>query len=99
MQIKWTEPALMDLEHIRDYIANDSPDNAQHFVERALAATDKLKTFPHIGRPVPEDPDQHDIRELIFQGYRIFYKTLDHEIQIIAMIHGSRNLRTHPYTR
>ncbi len=44
-----------------------------------------------MGRPVPE-ADREDIRELIFQGYRIIYRTKPDQVQIITVIHGSRNL-------
>ena len=35
-----------------------------------------------MGRPAPE-ADRDEVRELIYQGYRIIYRTL---------LHGSRNL-------
>jgi mRNA-degrading endonuclease RelE of RelBE toxin-antitoxin system len=48
--------------------------------------------FPEIGRRVPEAEERDDIRELIFQGYRIIYLIQSKNITIIAVIHGSRNL-------
>lgn len=44
-----------------------------------------------MGRLVPE-ADREDVRELIFQGYRIIYRTKPDRVQIITVIHGSRNL-------
>ena len=44
-----------------------------------------------MGRLVPE-ANRDDVRELIFQGYRIIYRTKPYRVQIIAVIHGSRNL-------
>jgi len=44
-----------------------------------------------MGRPVPE-ADRDDVRELIYQGYRIIYRTLPGRIQVVTVIHGSRNL-------
>jgi plasmid stabilization system protein ParE len=32
------------------------------------------------------------VRELIFQGYRIIYRTKPDRVQIITVLHGSRNL-------
>lgn len=43
-----------DVEHIRDYIAQDAPAYAQPFVERLLHATRHLPQFPHSGRAMPE---------------------------------------------
>jgi addiction module RelE/StbE family toxin len=91
MQIEWTDPALDDLEAIRDYIGNDSPHYARQFVERVFAVVEKLQDHPHIGRPVSE-ADHGDVRELIFQGYRIIYRTKPDRVQIATVIHGSRKL-------
>ena len=68
MELEWTEPALDDLEDIRDHIGKDSPYYARRFIERIFDAIEKLQDHPRMGRPVPE-ADQDDVRELIFQGY------------------------------
>lgn len=36
MKIEWTEPALLDLESIRDYFRRDSEYYAARFIERRL---------------------------------------------------------------
>jgi toxin ParE1/3/4 len=38
MRIEWTEPALVDLEVIRNYIAKDSRYYADRFIERIFEA-------------------------------------------------------------
>lgn len=40
---------------------------------------------------VPE-AGRENVRELIFQGYRIIYRPLVDRIQILTVIHGSRDL-------
>jgi len=91
MELEWTDPALDDLETIRDYIGKDSPHYARQFIERVFHAAEKLQDHPKMGRQVPE-ADQDDVRELIFQGYRIIYRAKPERVQIITVIHGSRNL-------
>ncbi|MEL0083051.1 MAG: type II toxin-antitoxin system RelE/ParE family toxin [Gammaproteobacteria bacterium] len=93
LQIDWTEPALEGLEIIRDYIVKDSPFYARNFIERLFDATTRLEEFPKSGRPVPEAEGRDDIREVIYQGYRIIYLLLTDQdrLQVIAVIHGSRN--------
>jgi plasmid stabilization system protein ParE len=54
VKVIWSGQALLDVEHIRDYIAQDSPAYAQPFIERLLHATRNLSQFPHSGRMVPE---------------------------------------------
>jgi len=91
MRVEWTAPALDTLEGIRDYIAKDSPYYARRFIERILDATGKLKDHPKIGRPVPE-ADRDEVRELIYQGYRIIYRTQPERVQVLTVLHGSRDL-------
>jgi addiction module RelE/StbE family toxin len=91
MELEWTDPALDDLEVIRDYIGKDSPYYARRFVERIFDAAEALQDQPQMGRQVPE-ANRDDVRELIFQGYRIIYRTKPDRVQIITVLHGSRNL-------
>ncbi len=91
MRIEWTEPALDDLETLRDYIGKDSPYYARRFIERIFDAAEKLQDHPQMGRAVAE-VGRANLRELIFQGYRIIYRTKPDRVQIITVIHGSRNL-------
>ncbi len=79
------------LEGIRDYIAKDSPYYARRFIERIFDAAGKLQDHPRMGRLVPE-ADRDDVRELIYQGYRIIYRTQPDRVQVVTVIHGSRNL-------
>ena len=53
---------------------------------------EKLAEFPKIGRPVPEAEDRDDVRELIYQSYRIIYLTRPERIFIVTIIHGSQDL-------
>ncbi len=91
MNLQWTEPALRDLQGIRDYIALDKPFYAARFIERIVNTVERLKDFPQIGRMVPE-ASRNDVRELIFQGYRIVYRSLSDRVQILTVVHGSRDL-------
>ncbi|MBI3562434.1 MAG: type II toxin-antitoxin system RelE/ParE family toxin [Gammaproteobacteria bacterium] len=91
MKVIWSRRALLDVEHIRDYIAHDSPAYARPFVERLLHATRHLPQFPHSGRAMPEAKDLR-IREVIYQGYRLIYRLRADTIEIVMVVHGSRDL-------
>ena len=92
MKVEWSEPALDDLQAIQLYIAHDSASYARRFVERAFAATDRLSAFPHMGRAVPE-AGSPDIRELIYNEYRLIYQiVLPERVVVIAVVHGRRDL-------
>jgi len=91
MAIEWSARARADIHELRAYIAKDSPHYARRFVERIISAVEALTAHPHIGRKVPE-ANRDEIRELIFQGYRIIYLTKAKDIFIVTVLHGSRDL-------
>lgn len=92
MKIHWSEIAEADLDDIYDYIARDVPYYAELFVDKLIEATDRLEDHPRMGRRVPEADDRDDVRELIVQGYRIIYLLQTEQLQILTVLHGSRNL-------
>jgi plasmid stabilization system protein ParE len=53
---------------------------------------EKLAEFPRIGRTVPEAEGRDDVRELVYQGYRIIYLTRPEWVFIVTIIHSSRDL-------
>lgn len=93
MKLRWSRHALKDVAQLRDYIAIDSPIYAQQFIERLAARLGRLLTFPHSGRRIPE-AEHNNIREIIYQGYRVIYQINEaqQEIIIVAVVHGSRDL-------
>jgi toxin ParE1/3/4 len=91
VKIEWAEPALIDLEGIRDYIRKGSEYYAARFVERVIEAVESLEKLPEKGRRVPESKEK-SIRELIFYNYRIIYRVETERLLILAVIHGARNL-------
>ncbi|HHX81895.1 MAG TPA: type II toxin-antitoxin system RelE/ParE family toxin [Pseudomonadaceae bacterium] len=91
MKIEWAEPAELDLGNIYTYIARDVPAYAEQFIDRIIEATFLLHEQPLMGREVPE-AKRDDVRELIFQNYRIIYSVKTDYLYIVAVIHGSRDL-------
>lgn len=91
MKVDWTEPAIQDLESIRTYIAKDAEYYAIRFVEKVIEAIDGLQDLPLRGRLVSE-AEEENIRELLFQNYRIIYRVEAESISILTIIHGSRDL-------
>lgn len=91
MKVQWTRPAADDLRSIKRFIERDSKFYARRFVERLLDATRVLERFPLSGRLVPE-AERDDIRELIFESYRIVYRVETLRVRIIAVVHASRDL-------
>ena len=91
MRIEWAEPAELDLGDIYAYIARDVPIYAEQLIDRIINVTFLLQEQPFMGRIVPE-AERDDVRELIFQNYRIIYLVKPGYLYIVAVVHGSRDL-------
>jgi toxin ParE1/3/4 len=91
MKIEWTEPAISDLDGIRDYIGKDSEYYASRFIGRIIEAVERLVYFPEMGRRVPE-AEEENVRELLFQNYRIMYRSEPQRILVLTVIHAARDI-------
>jgi toxin ParE1/3/4 len=91
MNVHWTETAQDHLDAIHAYIARNSTEYALRMVDRLTRRSQQIADAPLSGRRVPEyDLDQ--IRELIEGAYRIIYHIKPDQIDVIAVVHGSRNV-------
>ncbi|MGH7378730.1 MAG: type II toxin-antitoxin system RelE/ParE family toxin [Candidatus Methylomirabilales bacterium] len=91
-QVSWTSQALDDVEAICLFIARDAPRYAEVFADRVFRVTDRLARFPRSGRVVPEI-GREDIREILVQSYRVIYRLLSDEVEILTVHHGARRLK------
>ena len=90
-KIIWSPKAASNLGEICDFIANDSEYYAHIFAQRIISEIERIPNFPKAGRVVPEY--QHEnLREKIFQNYRIVYRIKPGIIEIAAIVHGARIL-------
>jgi len=91
MTIHWTAGAVQQLWAIYDYIAQASPHYAKRMVDRLTRRSEQIGVFPLSGRVVPEY-QAHQVREVIEGSYRIIYHIKPDQIDVVAVIHGSRSL-------
>jgi len=85
----WSPRSILDLESIREHIAQDSELYADLVVQRLIRAPDRLQQFPESGRIVPER-SQAELRELIVRPFRVVYRLRDDSIQIVTIFRASR---------
>lgn len=93
MRVVWTKAADSNLQAIYDYVAQTSADYARRTVERITARSRQIGAFPMSGRTVPEF-QVGQLREVFEHPYRIIYRIRPDRIDIIAVVHMSRNLDT-----
>jgi len=88
LTIRWTRPALADLEAIGDFVARDNPQAAERLVARILSAVDALRDHPNLGRP----GRIAGTGELVVADtpYVVPYRVADGDVQILAVFHGAR---------
>lgn len=89
MRLRYTLPALSDLDSILDYIAEHSPQGAMRVQARIRAATDLLLRYPLAGA-VTNDPTIRRMTATPYP-YLIFYEATDAEIIVHAVRHGARD--------
>lgn len=89
MNVHWTEAALADLRAAEAHIARHSTQYAASLIERIFARSGQLADFSHLGWMVPEHEDE-SLREVFEHPYRIIYRVLEQQIDILAVVHASR---------
>lgn len=89
MKLRYTLPALADLDEVLESIRTYSPQGAQRVQSRIRRLTEMLLHYPHIGVRTA-DPS---IRRLATapHPYLIFYEATQTEIIVHAVRHGARN--------
>ncbi|MCC6143766.1 MAG: type II toxin-antitoxin system RelE/ParE family toxin [Candidatus Hydrogenedentes bacterium] len=90
----WTEPALLDLDAIADYISLDKPEAAKAYVRRVFEKLDRLERYPRSGKRVPELPGMV-YREVVVPPCRIFYRVDGEKVYILHVMRSERLLREH----
>lgn len=93
MNIVWSPNAIGHLADLRAYIARDNPNAAARTAAILLAAVDRLRELPNLGRPGRVS----GTRELVVPGtrYVIAYRIRGERLEIIAVFHGRQQWSKH----
>ncbi|MCF6249917.1 MAG: type II toxin-antitoxin system RelE/ParE family toxin [Methylococcaceae bacterium] len=91
MKIIWSPLAVDRVAEIAEYIAQDSPNSAEKWVESIFQVVERLEKFPKSGRVVPEIK-QDGFREIIYGNYRIIYRLQTEIVSILTVRHGRQIL-------
>lgn len=91
MRVVWTHRAVGHLRKIAEYIRAANPPAARRTYQQIRNATRRLMRFPRSGRIVPEIGSE-PVREVIVGDYRVIYEVTETQVEILAVVHGSRDL-------
>ena len=89
MRLRYTLPALADLDAVLDYIAAHSPQGARHVQARIQTIINLLLIHPHMGVRT-DDPTIRRVTTPPYP-YLIFYEPTETEIIIHAVRHAARD--------
>jgi len=83
-EVKWTVPAVAQLEQVLDYIALDKIEVAKRLAVSIVDQVGNLASFPLVGKPVPEIAHP-DYRQLWIKPCWIYYR-IDKDVVFILHI-------------
>lgn len=92
MQLKWTDLAARDLDHIETYIATENSPAVAIDIVLTVISTAELVLFsnPRAGRP----GRVRDTRELVIDGipFLLVYRIVDRieQVQILRVLHDAQ---------
>ena len=89
MRLRYTRPALADLDAILDYTTRHSPQGAVRVHSRIQAIIELLLSHPYIGATT-NDPAIRRVNISPYP-YLIFYEIADDQVIIHAIRHSARD--------
>lgn len=84
--------AAEDIAAVWDFIADDNPDAADHWVDQLDTQLRLLATQPLMGRA--RDELAPGIRSFPFGRYLVFYLPIGDGIDVVRVLHGTRDVDT-----
>ena len=91
-ELIWTEPALLDLDEVAEYIALDDPIAASKYVQKVFDRVERLTIYPNSGKRPSELP-RTPYREVVVPPCRIFYRVENEIVYILHVMRAERLLQ------
>ena len=90
-RVRLSDEALRQIEAIGDYIAKDSPLNAQRWLQKLRAHVDSLANLPekHAVLYTAEQAGV-EVRQTFYGVYRILYSIDKDIVHVLTVRHGAR---------
>src|SRR5689334_398412 len=84
-------PARKDIQEASRWLSKHSREKASVWYFELMQAIESLENFPLRCSLAPEDAEfKYEIRQLIFQQYRILFTIKEESVRILHVIHMSR---------
>jgi plasmid stabilization system protein ParE len=83
--------AVQDLEDVWDFIAADNVGAADRLQDEFFEAFEELARHPGLGH-TRRDLTDKDVRFWPVGSYFVVYRKISSQVQIVAVLHGSRDI-------
>jgi toxin ParE1/3/4 len=90
-KLAWSPRAVREFDELCEFIAKDSPANAESIALQIRATSESIRDNPMLGGIVPEW-ESPNVRERLCQKIRIIYRVSNEQIEIITIVRGARRL-------
>ena len=90
-EVVYSPDSIGDLAEIWDYVAQDSPFQADRLVNRFRFKLQYLARHNLLGRPRPEPAG--NCRSVPLGKYCIYYRPISDGIELLRLIHSPRDIR------
>jgi toxin ParE1/3/4 len=92
-RVRITRAAERDIEETWNFIAHDSPEEADKFVRRLEEQIETLETFPERCPLIPENEIlRTHYRHLLYGNYRNVFRIARKTVYVLRVVHGARLL-------
>ncbi|MFN8618761.1 MAG: type II toxin-antitoxin system RelE/ParE family toxin [Dehalococcoidia bacterium] len=91
MIVIWLPRALDDVHRIEEERGQWSQRSADRLAAAFFNHSERLGVFPNSGRMIPEFQMPH-LREVIEQGYRVFYQVFEDRIEVFGVVHSRQDV-------
>lgn len=90
--VKVAATAEEDLRKIWEYVAEHNPEAANKLIKEITAKFAILRDHPHVGRE--QSRLLVNLRSFVVKNYFIFYQPFEDGIEILRVLHGSRDIES-----
>jgi addiction module RelE/StbE family toxin len=90
-KVIWSQTAIDDLVSIAEYIEKGSLYYSKLVTQQIYNSVSRLENFPYSGRKIPEF-NIENLREVIYQNYRIFYYVESDQVSILTIVHSKQSV-------
>jgi len=93
LRIRLTKKAMIRLDEILGFIAQENPDAASKLEERIEQSLKRIASFPDSGRKITEAPERRERELVVPPSVRIFFRVEGETLWVLHVIRAEQSLQ------